>query len=109
MKNDAFNDAGLKVLSPASLAHVVLRTGNFVGMKEFYKTFTGGYATHENDFLSFITYDEEHHRIAIAAVPGTGPKVPSSSGLGTINARLLPLILDWTNSTSAPRTHCFHV
>lgn len=50
-------------------------------MAEFYKTFLGGHATHENDFVSFITYDDEHHRIAILAAPSTTPKVLGSAGL----------------------------
>lgn len=70
-----------KVKSPCKLAHVVLRTSKFTEMVEFYKTFLGATATYENDFLSFITYDEEHHRIAIAGIPGTTDKVKTSSGL----------------------------
>ncbi|KAF2491271.1 Glyoxalase/Bleomycin resistance protein/Dihydroxybiphenyl dioxygenase [Lophium mytilinum] len=70
-----------QVKSPAILAHVVLRTANFKEMVNFYKTFLGASAAYENDFLSFLTYDEEHHRIALLCVPGTGPKVPTSSGL----------------------------
>jgi catechol-2,3-dioxygenase len=72
-----------KVISPSKLAHVVLRTNsdNFKTMVNFYKIFLGGQATYENDFLSFITYDDEHHRIAIAGVPGTGPKTLKTSGL----------------------------
>lgn len=72
-----------KVISPSKLAHVVLRTSaeNFKRMSNFYKTFLGGEATYENEFLSFITYDEEHHRVAIAGVPGTGPKSLKTSGL----------------------------
>lgn len=58
-----------KVLSPAKLAHVVLRTANFKPMVAFYKAFLGAHASYENDFLAFLTYDEEHHRIAIASVP----------------------------------------
>ena len=78
---DAFEHPGDKVQSPSSLAHVVLRTANFKSMVDFYITFLGGSVTYGNDFLSFITYDEEHHRIAIIGVPGTGPKQPTSSGL----------------------------
>lgn len=72
-----------KVISPSKLAHVVLRTSsdNFNKMVNFYKIFLGGKATYENNFLSFITYDDEHHRVAIAGVPGTGPKVLKTSGL----------------------------
>lgn len=85
MTADVFDAPSKIVISPASLAHVVLRTTNFKDMVEFWKTFTGGYATYQNDFLSFITYDEEHHRIALAAVPGTAPKVSSSAGLGLLS------------------------
>jgi catechol-2,3-dioxygenase len=73
--------AGSKVKSPSALAHVVLRTANYQPMVDFYTTFLGGYITHGNPFISFITYDEEHHRIAILKVPGTGPKQHKSSGL----------------------------
>jgi len=70
-----------KVKSPSSLAHLVLRTPNFKALNEYYKTFLGAEASYENEILSFLTYDEEHHRIALVAVPGTGPKVRSSAGL----------------------------
>lgn len=77
------NMASVKVTSPIKFAHVVLRTrpDMFATMAGFYKTFLGGHASHENDFLSFITYDDEHHRVAIAAVPNLGPKEQKSSGL----------------------------
>ncbi|RTE70055.1 hypothetical protein BHE90_015559 [Fusarium euwallaceae] len=70
-----------QVLPPKGLAHVVLRTPNYKSMVAFYKTFLGAHATFENDFLSFLTYDEEHHRLAIGNVPGTTEKVPTSAGL----------------------------
>lgn len=70
-----------KVVSPSQLAHVVLRTSKFTEMVEYYKTFLGATATYENPFLSFLTYDSEHHRIAIASMPGTTPRDPISSGL----------------------------
>lgn len=70
-----------KVLSPSSLAHVVLRTANFTPMLTFYLTFLGGTIAHSNASIAFITYDSEHHRIALINIPGTGPKQPKSSGL----------------------------
>lgn len=79
-----FDVPARKVISPSKLAHIVLRTSRtskFQEMVQFYKTFLGAEATYENAFLSFLTYDDEHHRIAIAAIPGTGPKQPNSSGL----------------------------
>lgn len=64
---------GNKVLSPARLAHVVLKTPNFAAMVAFYKVFLGARASYENAMLSFLTYDDEHHRIAIAGIPGCRP------------------------------------
>lgn len=78
-----FDALGEKVLSPSSLAHVVLRTNakNFPKMVEFYTTFLGGTVTYGNEFISFITYDDEHHRVALLGVPDTAPKNPVSCGL----------------------------
>lgn len=76
-----YENPGKVVKRPSYLAHVVLRTGNLKPMVEFYKTFLGAHASFENDFISFLTYDEEHHRIALLAVPGTAPKNPQSCGL----------------------------
>lgn len=70
-----------KVLSPTTLAHVVLRTGNLKAMREYYTTFLGGHVAHENDFICFITYDEEHHRIAFIEVPDTAAKNSTTCGL----------------------------
>jgi catechol-2,3-dioxygenase len=50
-------------------------------MAQYYKTFLGASASYENDFVSFLTYDEEHHRIAIISVPDTGPKAAATCGL----------------------------
>lgn len=69
------------VKSPAGLAHVVLQTSQFKPMVAFYKAFLGAHATYENEALCFMTYDEEHHRVAIGHVPGTTPKAPRSAGL----------------------------
>ncbi|KAI1492921.1 Glyoxalase/Bleomycin resistance protein/Dihydroxybiphenyl dioxygenase [Biscogniauxia mediterranea] len=70
-----------KVMSPKFMAHVVLRTGRFKPMVAFYKAFLGAHASYENDFIAFLTYDEEHHRIAIISVPGCEDKVINSAGL----------------------------
>lgn len=50
-------------------------------MVAFYKAFLGANATYENDTLSFLTYDEEHHRVAILHVPSAKPRDPTSAGL----------------------------
>ncbi|PNP73555.1 hypothetical protein FNYG_13100 [Fusarium nygamai] len=76
-----FDKPGTKVLSPSTLAHVVLRTGQSKRMTDFYLTFLGGHITVGNDFLSFITYDEEHHRIALIGDPNTVGKGKNTAGL----------------------------
>lgn len=57
------------VLRPAYMAHVVLKTPNFKAMVAFYKAFLGAHASYENEQLAFLTYDEEHHRIALVSMP----------------------------------------
>ncbi|KAI1765051.1 Glyoxalase/Bleomycin resistance protein/Dihydroxybiphenyl dioxygenase [Hypoxylon sp. FL1150] len=70
-----------KVLSPAKLAHVVLRTPNFKPMVEYYKALLGAHIVLETPNLAFITYDDEHHRIAIASFPGCTERVKTAAGL----------------------------
>jgi len=70
-----------RVPPPSGLAHVVLRTSNYKPLVAFYKAFLGAHSTFENEQLAFLTYDEEHHRIAIGNVPGTSDKIPTSAGL----------------------------
>lgn len=58
-----------KVISPARLAHFVLRTSRFKEMVDWYKTVLGAHAAFENDILAFLSYDEEHHRVAFVNIP----------------------------------------
>ena len=76
-----FNATSDRVVSPSKLAHVVLRTNNLQEMVTYYTTFLGGQVIYENEMLAFISYDEEHHRIAILGAPGTQPKQKTSCGL----------------------------
>ncbi|GAB7346859.1 hypothetical protein MBLNU459_g1943t1 [Dothideomycetes sp. NU459] len=76
-----FDAPSARVLSPSMLAHVVLRTNQLELMTDFYTTFLGGRIVHQTGNLSFITYDEEHHRVAIIHIPNIEPKVRASCGL----------------------------
>ncbi|KAI1155830.1 Glyoxalase/Bleomycin resistance protein/Dihydroxybiphenyl dioxygenase [Nemania diffusa] len=73
-----------KVISPKSMAHVVLKTPDLKAMSTFYKTFLGAHASWENEQMAFLTYDEEHHRIALIEIPGLADKVQKSAGLDHI-------------------------
>ncbi|KAG6358344.1 hypothetical protein INS49_014228 [Diaporthe citri] len=88
-----FEAYGDKALSPSALAHVVLRTAKLKEMEKFYVDFLGGRVVHSTSLFSFITYDYEHHRIALIGRPGTGPKISSSSGLEHI-AFTFPTLAD---------------
>jgi catechol-2,3-dioxygenase len=76
-----FDAPGTSVVKPARLAHVVLRTADLQRSVTFYTTFLGGTVSYQNEMLSFITYDEEHHRIALIGVPNTRAKDPETCGL----------------------------
>lgn len=73
-----------KVLSPKYLAHVVLRTPDLQAMAKFYKTFLGARASFENERMAFLTYDEEHHRVALIEIPGLAGRAGKSAGLDHI-------------------------
>ena len=51
-------------------------------MVEFYKTFLGAHITHQNNRIAFMTYDHEHHRIAIVGIPGLKLADPPKSNVG---------------------------
>ena len=57
-------------VSPAKLAHFVLVTRDLRRLRDWYLTVLQGRVVYEDPILSFVTYDDEHHRIAIAALPG---------------------------------------
>lgn len=77
-------DHSSKVISPVSLAHIGLCTCNFEEMITFYQNFLGAVISHADDKIAFLSYDEEHHRIAIINRPKTGPKSSSSAGVDHI-------------------------
>ena len=68
--------------SPVKLAHVVLQTTDVARLRDWWATVLDAEVIWQNDGLCFLSYDDEHHRIAIAAPPGvTGPVDKSVAGL----------------------------
>jgi catechol 2,3-dioxygenase-like lactoylglutathione lyase family enzyme len=65
---------------PAKLAHVVRRTSRFAEMVRWYETVFGAKVVHSDGMLAFLTYDDEHHRFAIAALPGLEDPQPMAAG-----------------------------
>lgn len=61
-----------KPIAPSLFAHLVLRTANRDAMRDWYCTVLAARIVFENDYISFITYDNEHHRVAFVNVPDLG-------------------------------------
>lgn len=70
------SDIALKaaIVSPVKLAHIVLRTGQFDVLLAWYKTVLNAKSAFETDGLAFLSYDDEHHRIAILGNPELKPQ-----------------------------------
>jgi catechol-2,3-dioxygenase len=72
-------------ISPRKLAHVVLHTrSNLDAMVEWYCTVLGARIVFNAGRLIFLTYDDEHHRIAIAASEDLTELPRRTAGLGHI-------------------------
>lgn len=75
-----FDTSAKRVKSPSKLAHVVLRTNNFKAMVCLYETFLGAQIIYENDDLAILSYDDEHHRVAITRYQELRPKYQQGVG-----------------------------
>jgi catechol-2,3-dioxygenase len=67
--------------SPAKFAHIVYRSGRLSEMCDWYCTVLEAEVAFKNDFIAFLTYDDEHHRVAIIDTGATEPPSPTASGL----------------------------
>ncbi|RMF17896.1 MAG: biphenyl 2,3-dioxygenase [Candidatus Dadabacteria bacterium] len=56
-------------LAPKQMAHLVVRTARFHEAIRFYRTMFGAEIAFANRRFCFLTYDHEHHRIAIIRMP----------------------------------------
>lgn len=81
MSSKSSYNNGDRRITPAKLSHAVLRTARLKEMKEWYLTVLNAQVLYQNEFLAFMTYDEEHHRLALVAVPGLVNKPKRSAGL----------------------------
>ncbi|MEM6999320.1 MAG: VOC family protein [Pseudomonadota bacterium] len=69
------------LIKPAHFAHFVLRCSNKEASAAFYAEVLGMEAVHENPMISFMTYDDEHHRIALVQTPYEGEVPKGAPGL----------------------------
>jgi catechol-2,3-dioxygenase len=70
-----------KTIRPAKFAHFVLRARNLEESIAWYQTLLGMEVVHSNDFIAFLTYDDEHHRLALVKTPVAAAAPPGAAGL----------------------------
>jgi len=68
------------VVKPKKLAHIVRRTARFDELVRWYCTVLGAEVVHSDGMLAFLTYDAEHHRIAVVGIPGLAEQPPMAAG-----------------------------
>lgn len=57
-------------VAPSLFAHFVLRSSNMAKMVDWYCTVLNMHVVQRNDFICFMTYDDEHHRLAVVNIEG---------------------------------------
>ncbi|MBM3218455.1 MAG: biphenyl 2,3-dioxygenase [Candidatus Rokubacteria bacterium] len=67
-------------ISPRKFAHVVLKTAHFDAVIAWYATVLQAKVAMRTDFIAFLTYDDEHHRVAVINAPN-GP-APDDAAAG---------------------------
>jgi catechol-2,3-dioxygenase len=89
---------GKEPVSPELFAHFVLRTSNLSALRHWYQTVLNARIVFDNGTLCFLTYDDEHHRLALINVPGLHAPDEQSWGLAHVAysyASLRQLLATW--------------
>ena len=73
-----------KPIAPSLFAHFVLRSSNMPAMVDWYSTVLDMHVVKRNDFICFLTYDDEHHRLAIVNIPDLHKPDQRSWGLAHV-------------------------
>jgi catechol-2,3-dioxygenase len=69
---------------PAKFVHVAYRTRRFEQMLRWYQTVFDAKVQHQNPVLAFLTYDDEHHRFALANLDILAPEGTEADRRGVI-------------------------
>jgi catechol-2,3-dioxygenase len=81
----AHKDAASTKVSPVKLSHIFFVTRRIAPMRDWYVKVFDAAVAFENSDVCFLKYDDEHHRIAIAAVPhAQAPTDPVRVGTGHV-------------------------
>jgi len=66
---------------PAYISHYGIRARHFKAMVDWYSTVFNAKIQHQNEFLAFMAFDDEHHRIVIFEDPETVEKPATAAGI----------------------------
>lgn len=70
--------------APRYMAHFVIHTNRFEESVAWYETFFDAECVHSGDGYTFLTFDDEHHRVAIVEMPGLEDHNENSAGVDHI-------------------------
>ncbi len=68
-------------ITPSFFAHAVLKTSRFEEMVNHWKTILNATVAHQDAMFCFMTFDDEHHRLAIVGIPGLKDSDGQTAGL----------------------------
>ena len=69
-------------MSDLRLAHFVVQTNQLSAMRDWYCSVLKGHVVFDNGMMCFITFDDEHHRLAFMQMTGgLAERPPNSVGL----------------------------
>lgn len=71
-------------IKPAKFAHVVYRTRRFAEMIDWYVKVFGCKLQFQNPVLAFVTYDDEHHRVAFINLEAVDPEAKLNDRRGAV-------------------------
>ena len=71
-------------IRPARFVHVVYRTRRFDEMINWYATVFDAHVRYQNPVLAFLTYDDEHHRVALINMAVVQPERTEADRRGAI-------------------------
>ena len=78
------SDSSEAKTKPAYISHYGIRAQRFKAMIEWYEKVFNAKIQHQNEFLAFMTFDEEHHRLVIFEDPATVDKPAAAAGIDHI-------------------------
>jgi len=69
---------------PAYISHYGIRAKRFKEMIQWYQSVFDAKIQHDNEFLAFMTFDQEHHRLVIFEDPATVDRPATAAGVDHI-------------------------